>query len=75
MDAWETLTSNSTLADGDAWEHLGAQGGGDGENAGASYGASSFSLENFDAFFSADISTVTFSIKNAPVIFTDEPAP
>ena len=30
MDAWETLIDNSTLADGDAWEHLNAQGGGSG---------------------------------------------
>ena len=30
MDAWAALISGSTLADGDAWEHLQAQGGGDG---------------------------------------------
>lgn len=30
MDAWETLISNSTIDDGDAWEHLNAQGGGTG---------------------------------------------
>jgi len=30
MDAWETLIAGSTIADGDAWEHLQAQGGGDG---------------------------------------------
>lgn len=30
MDAWETLVSGSTAADGDAWEHLLAQGGGGG---------------------------------------------
>lgn len=28
MDAWETLLVNSTLSDGDAWEHLNAQEGG-----------------------------------------------
>ena len=28
MDAWATLTAGSTIADGDAWEHLQAQGGG-----------------------------------------------
>ena len=28
MDAWETLIAGSTIADGDAWEHLQAQGGG-----------------------------------------------
>lgn len=28
MDAWETLISGSTIASGDAWEHLQAQGGG-----------------------------------------------
>ena len=27
MDAWETLTANSTIDTGDAWEHLLAQGG------------------------------------------------
>ena len=30
MDVWETLISNSTLAAGDAWEHLNAQEGGGG---------------------------------------------
>lgn len=31
MDAWETLTGNSTLPSGDAWEHLNNQtGGGEG---------------------------------------------
>ena len=30
MDAWETLIAGSTIADGDAWEHLQAQGGGSG---------------------------------------------
>jgi len=28
MDAWETLIAGSTIASGDAWEHLQAQGGG-----------------------------------------------
>lgn len=28
MDAWETLVAGSTIASGDAWEHLQAQGGG-----------------------------------------------
>ena len=28
MDAWEQLISGSTIATGDAWEHLQAQGGG-----------------------------------------------
>ena len=28
MDAWDTLISGSTIANGDAWEHLLAQGGG-----------------------------------------------
>ena len=28
MDAWEQLISGSTIASGDAWEHLLAQGGG-----------------------------------------------
>ena len=28
MDAWGILTSGSTIASGDAWEHLLAQGGG-----------------------------------------------
>jgi len=28
MDAWELLTSGSTITEGDAWEHLQAQGGG-----------------------------------------------
>ena len=28
MDAWEQLVSGSTIATGDAWEHLMAQGGG-----------------------------------------------
>ena len=28
MDAWETLIAGSTIASGDAWEHLHAQGGG-----------------------------------------------
>lgn len=28
MDAWETLTAGSTITQGDAWEHLLAQGGG-----------------------------------------------
>lgn len=28
MDAWETLIAGSTLASGDAWEHLNAQQGG-----------------------------------------------
>jgi len=28
MDAWETLVEGSTIATGDAWEHLQAQGGG-----------------------------------------------
>lgn len=28
MDAYETLIANSNLIDGDAWEHLQAQGGG-----------------------------------------------
>lgn len=27
MDAWETLINGSTIASGDAWEHLYAQGG------------------------------------------------
>ena len=27
MDAWETLIANSTIPDGDAWEHLNNQGG------------------------------------------------
>ena len=33
MDAWETLTGNSTLPSGDAWEHFNNQqaGGGGGE--------------------------------------------
>jgi hypothetical protein len=31
MDAWEQLTSTSTITKGDAWEHLHAQGGGIGE--------------------------------------------
>lgn len=31
MDAWETLTSGSTIANGDAWGHLLAQGGGGGD--------------------------------------------
>jgi len=31
MDAWESLLAGSTITDGDAWEHLQAQGGG-GEN-------------------------------------------
>ena len=30
MDAWETLTADSTITSGDAWEHLQAQGGGGG---------------------------------------------
>ena len=30
MDAWETLTANSTLELGDAWQHLGAQASGTG---------------------------------------------
>lgn len=28
MDAWQTLTANSTLASGDAWQHLNAQAAG-----------------------------------------------
>lgn len=28
MDAWESLIAGSTIVDGDAWEHLQAQGGG-----------------------------------------------
>lgn len=28
MDAWESLIDNSTIASGDAWEHLLTQGGG-----------------------------------------------
>ena len=28
MDAWEQLIDGSTIASGDAWEHLMAQGGG-----------------------------------------------
>jgi hypothetical protein len=28
MDVWELATSNSTIAEGDFWEHLNAQGGG-----------------------------------------------
>lgn len=28
MDAWNTLIAGSTIANGDAWEHLLAQGGG-----------------------------------------------
>lgn len=28
MDAWEQLIAGSTIASGDAWEHLQAQGGG-----------------------------------------------
>lgn len=28
MDAWEKLVSGSTIASGDAWEHLQSQGGG-----------------------------------------------
>ena len=28
MDAWETLIAGSTIADGDSWEHLQAQGDG-----------------------------------------------
>lgn len=47
MDAWEILTSNSTLLTGDAWEHLNAQGGSGGtymiENIDIEY-----SLENMD---------------------------
>lgn len=31
MDAWDTLISGSTIANGDAWEHLLAQGGGGGD--------------------------------------------
>lgn len=31
MDAWGILIDGSTLPDGDAWEHLGAQGGGGSE--------------------------------------------
>jgi hypothetical protein len=31
MTAWELLIAHSTLASGDAWEHLNAQGGGSGE--------------------------------------------
>lgn len=31
MDAWETLLDGSTLTDGDAWEHLNAQGGSSGD--------------------------------------------
>ena len=30
MDAWETLVAGSTIASGDAWEHLQAQDGGGG---------------------------------------------
>lgn len=30
MDSWETLVAGSTIASGDAWEHLQAQGGGGG---------------------------------------------
>jgi len=30
MDAWDTLVAGSTLASGDAWEHLNAQSGGTG---------------------------------------------
>jgi hypothetical protein len=30
MDAWEILAGNSTIEEGDAWEHLNAQGGGGG---------------------------------------------
>jgi hypothetical protein len=30
MDVWELATSNSTIAEGDFWEHLNAQGGGGG---------------------------------------------
>lgn len=30
MDAWESLIAGSTIASGDAWEHLQAQGGGSG---------------------------------------------
>ena len=33
MDAWETLVAGSTIASGDAWEHLQAQGGGSGPGA------------------------------------------
>lgn len=32
MDAWEQLISGSTIATGDAWEHLQAQGGGGSAN-------------------------------------------
>lgn len=31
MNAWDTLISGSTIADGDAWEHFLAQGGGGGD--------------------------------------------
>lgn len=48
MDAWENLTSSSTIESGDAWEHLIAQGGGEIVYKTITELADSFTLETTD---------------------------
>lgn len=76
MDAWGILTSGSTIANGDAWEHLQAQGGGETvvyvTSIDGQLSALNMVAESIDFIASGDVgnTTLAMSIEDKPLIIT-----
>jgi hypothetical protein len=73
MDAWEILYDNSTLASGDAWEHLNNQeGGGGGDITISGYISASIDQptlsSNITTILSANINTETLTAEVGGVL-------